>query len=373
MNTTAVRENDTFRVETFDDDGRRASWGQAFLTKIFVNGAEVNALRVAGVGTAPEYRRLGLVREYMRRVFGFAEETESLVSLLHPFSFSFYRKFGYERAGDHRILEFPIKALDFAPFFRDMTPCADIALRKDLSTVYNRFARTRNLMSPRSAHYSYPFDRKGQKTCIWYDEMKQPAAYMIYETESRFETNRMVDGRLNVHEMGYADREGLLRLFGFMRMFEGQLDRVRLLNCAMAPEVEFMLRHYAHTSVSVVPDLMARIHDVGGLLSAVRYPQTPGRFTVRVIEPEGSSHPRAKTDGAWRVEYAFGHAQVERLDGSAPCDVVCDIPSFTQLVLGYQSFGAESACYMHGVALHGDYEDFFRAFPNRPCGVFEHF
>lgn len=373
MTTTSVRENNTFRVESIDDTGRRASWGQAFLTKICVNDAQINALRVGGIGTAPQHRRSGLVREYMRRMYGFAEETGSLVSLLHPFSFSYYRQFGFERVGDHRILEFPMKALDFIPFFRDMIPCEELEKRADLSAIYNEFAANRNLMSPRSEHYNYPFDRKGQKTCIWYDENKKPAAYLVYEIENHFDINRMASDNLHIREMCYTGKEGLLKLLGFIRMFEGEMDSVKIHNCAMAPEVELMLRHYVHTKITVVPDIMARVHDVGALLSAVRYPKAPGRFTVRVTEPEKTSHSPEKTDGVWQVEYEGGLAQVKRLTPSSSYDIACDIPAFTQLLMGYQSFGAETARYMHNVELTNDCDDFFRAFPNRPCGVFEHF
>lgn len=373
MNTISVRENNTFRVETTDDAGRRASWGQAFLTTAFINHAEISALRVGGVGTAPEYRRMGLVREFFVRVFDFARETGAPISLLHPFSFSYYRKFGYERVGDHRVLEFPMQALDFVPYFRDMIPCEDLAQRADLSRIHNEFAASRNLMSPRSDHYSYPFDRKGQKTCIWYDENKRPAAYLIYEIEHHFEVNRMAGDCLHIHEMCYTGKEGLQRLLGYIRMFEGQMDKVKIHNCAMAPEVELTLRHYVHTDVTVIPDLMARVHDVAALLTAVRYPEKPGRFTVRVTEPEKTAHSPALTHGAWQVEYEAGQAQVTRLSSDAVCDLVCDVPAFTQLVMGYQSFGAQTARYLHHVTLNSECEDFFRAFPNRPCGIFEHF
>lgn len=373
MKTASERRKNTLFVESLDDAGRRASWGQAFLTTVQLNGASVDALRIGGIGTAPEHRRQGLVRECLKQIFDFAGETGCLMSVLHPFSSSYYRKFGFERVSDHRILEFPMKALDFVPFFRDMIPCEDIALRKDLSFIHNEFIKTRNISSPRPDHYSYPMDHKEKKTYIWYDDQKRPAAYIIYGVENFFSVNHMESVNLNVYEMCYLNPEGLMRLLGFIRMFEGELETVKIHNCAMAPEVELMLRHYMHTRITLVSDVMARVHDVGGVLAAVKYPALPGRFTVRVREPEKTSHNPEKTDGVWQVEYEAGQAQVTRLGAQADCDIACDVPAFTQLVAGFQSFGAETARYMHNVELNNSCEDFFRAFPNRPCGVFEHF
>ena len=95
MNICCERRKNTLFVQTHDDDGRKVSWGQAFFTAVQLNGAQIPALRICGVGTVPECRRMGLVREYMKKSFDFADETGACLSLLHPFSFAFYRKFGF--------------------------------------------------------------------------------------------------------------------------------------------------------------------------------------------------------------------------------------------------------------------------------------
>ena len=136
-----------------------------------------------------------------------------------------------------------------------------------------------------------------------------------------------------------------------------------------------MLRHYTHTAITVVPDIMARINDVEGVLKAVKYPKEKGRFSVRVRAGEGVSCRQEKIVGAWLIEYERGEARVSRLGEETVCGLTCGIGALTQMVFGYESFGAEIAEYIPGVEIadREEAEAFFRAFPNRACGLFEHF
>ena len=71
-------------------------------------GKYLKTLTISGVATSPEYRRCGCVRQMLNKLFEMAPERGWEVSFLHPFSFSYYRKFGYEKVADHKIIEFPI-------------------------------------------------------------------------------------------------------------------------------------------------------------------------------------------------------------------------------------------------------------------------
>ena len=105
---------------------------------------------------------------------------------------------------------------------------------------------------------------------------------MVLAREQYYYVNRMASVNLHVREICFTSPESLLKLLGFLRMYEGQMDSVKIHNCAMAPELETALRHYTHTKITVIPDIMARVHDVEAVLNAVKYPDTPGCFTVRV-------------------------------------------------------------------------------------------
>ena len=118
---------------------------------------------------------------------------------------------------------------------------------------------------------------------------------------------------------------------------------------------------------------MVRINDVEGVLNIVEYPVKKGEFTVKVYEPEGTNHCPLKTTGVWNVKYENKKAVVTKLSDDADYDLKADIPAFTQLIFGYECYGFETAKYICNTEFKNECEDFFRAFYNRPAGVFEHF
>ena len=373
MNSTWTREDWGLQYIAWEDE-RKVSWGAASLAQVHLNGALLPAAKIGGIGTEPEYRRKGLVRQLFSGVWEYVEEKKIPVSLLHPFSFSYYRKFGYERVSDHRILEFPMQALDFVPRYADVVRCVAPQRAEDLAKVYNQFSQHRNIMFRRSPETAYMGAGSPQaEVYLVYSEAGEAEGYIVLNREQYYDVNRMVSVNLHVRELCFTSPEALLKLLGFLRMYEGQMDSIKVHNCAMSPELETALRHYTHTKITVIPDIMARIHDVEAVLKAVKYPNTPGRFTVRVREPQSTGHNPDKTDGCWRVTYGNGTASVERLDENAPCDLDCDISAFTRLIFGFDSIGVETARYLPGTKVYTSCEDFFRAFPNRPGGLFEHF
>lgn len=370
MELAVNKEINVYRISHNDEAGRSVSRGSCVLYKAHLNGAVVNAIGIGGVGTDPEYRRAGLVRAFLEKANEIAALENCPVTFLHPFSFAYYRKYGFERVADHRILEMPIGALDFVPRYEKLTRCTpqDAPVLEEL---YNRFAADRNIMFVRSG-YPWPLEDPARRIYLSHDENNCADGYILYDTENHLNVNHMERGVLHVRELVFTTPAALDKLFGFMRMFDGELERIVLHNTAMTPEAERRLRHYTHTKITVLPDLMVRINDVEAVLKAVRYPDAAGSFTVKVTDAgDGKTEPQAL--GIWRVSYHNGTADVLPLAQDAACDLCADRRAFAQLVFGYESYGADAARYMPGVVLHDDCADFFRAFPNRPCGLFEHF
>ena len=152
-----------------------------------------------------------------------------------------------------------------------------------------------------------------------------------------------------------------------MRMYEGEQEKVIIHDASMLPEVDMILKNYTHTSYNLIPDIAARILNVEKLLLANAYPKEYGRFTVRIEDTLDY------TRGVYEVEYRDGKADVQKLPDTAPYDLSAPMPAFTQMVYGYDQYNADVTAYMDGVILKNQAEDFFRAFPKRHNGIFEHF
>lgn len=348
------------RCEVFNEEGISMSHGGFVTRQTRFSGKNITTLAVGGIGTAPEYRRNGCVRAMFEKILPTARENGWIVSILHPFSFSYYRKFGYEKVSDHVLLSFPITALDFLPRNPGLVPYTD-AHAADLIDLYDRFTKNRNLTFQRPNANAF-----GHRKYLYY-ENGRAEGYISIEEENHYEINRMVSDNLHVYEMGYTSPRALRALLSFLRMFEGELDTVLIHDVGMLPEVDLLLKHYTHTQYRVVPDIMARVLDTKAVLEANTYPMEKGLFTVRVEDIYDSVR------GVYRVEYENGVGNVEQLSDEADFDLSAPVTAFSRLVYGYDAYDAYLASFMDGVQVHNDAVDFFRAFPKRINGLFEHF
>jgi len=381
------RIGNTFYMYAYDENGQEMGHGRAGLVQAHINGAVVNALATGAFATEPNYRRGGIARNCFRMLNSVIAENDVMLSYLHPFSFNYYRTMGYERVADHRELSFPISNLSFLPRYTDMIRCKSTDDAAPITEAYHRFCQGRNILFRRDGatctlepkvlgRYmsggNYEYNCKDHQIFYSRDTDGNANGYLILRRamEGR---DHMLFGEIHVEELGFDSPQTLRNLLGFLRVYEGEVDRVKICNCAMAPEVEKVLKGYKYTDTRVVADLGARIHNVEKLLSVMTYPQAPGAFTVKVTDCLKSPYDKENNQGVWRVEYAEGKATVTRLAEDADYDIAAHMPAFTQLIHGYESNGATLARYMEGVELKNDCADFFRAFPNRPNGLFELF
>lgn len=196
----------------------------------------------------------------------------------------------------------------------------------------------------------------GKNVYVWYDQAGCPSAYIVLQGENYYSVNRMFSVNLHVYEMAYTSPEGLLALFGVMRMFEGEFDSVFLHDIAMLPEVELVLKNYMHTSCRTYSDLALRILDVEAVLKANTYPTEGGRFVLRVED----NLPYVR--GVYEVVYAGGGCEVVRKPEGDAFDLSVPVTALSRLLYGTEQFDARLASYMEGVVLQNEASDFFRRF-----------
>jgi len=78
-------------------DGKAASNMQLMPHTISLRGRSYNINYVSGVATLPEFRNRGLVREMFAFAFPEMKRRNHPISLLVPFNYEFYEKFGYRK------------------------------------------------------------------------------------------------------------------------------------------------------------------------------------------------------------------------------------------------------------------------------------
>ena len=348
-------------VAAVDQNGKALSTGVFTLIDSAFGTATVKALLAGGIATPVQNRRGGNIRKMFDFMHAQAVEEGAAVAILHPFSFSYYNKFGYEKVADHLMMRFPTRMLDFVPRRCAFVPY-EAAHLADMLAIYRQFAAGRHLLLMRADDRHYA----GKETYIFYDN-GTPTAYIVFSTEKPVFINNYRDTLLTVHEMAYVSPAGLWELLSFLRMFEGEFDEIQLLDGSIYYELELLLRHYTHTRYTRLPDLAARVLHTEKLLCANAYPQRAGAFTIKVLDTMPT------VAGVYHVAYGDGTCTVTQLDDTQAADVTMPAHVFARLVYGNDPLDANSLRFLQGVTVDGDTEDLLRAFPKRPCGIFEHF
>lgn len=356
--------SERFLVGAFDNDGSLMSKGTFRYRNTAFGSGYVKTMTAGAVATPVHLRRGGNVRRMFSYMHERAYEDGVAVAILHPFSFSYYNKFGYERVADHLIARLPISKLDFVPRECRLIPYREEAAC-DLAAIYGRFARGRRLLFERKSPEQ--FGRPAGSVTYVYYEGKLPLGYITYTTEKTLKTNHYEDGVMYVHELVYTSPESLCALLSFIRMFEGELEEVEFKNIAMSPEADLILRHYTHTRYRVLPDVSAKVINTELMLAAADYPSREWDVTLKI--PEGDEGVM----GTFKVEYGGGDSKVTRLPDTADADVTLSPLALPRILYGHDGLSLETLPYVDGIRIEGCAEKLLAAFPKRSAGIFEHF
>ncbi len=345
----------TYRYRQIDENsGECVSSALICLRDSQYAGKYIPTLTIADVSTKEDYRHQGLVRQMIEAAHLNAQALGAYVSLLHPFSFSFYRKFGYERVSNTIKVEFPLDSLEHLKDYKELRLLRE-ADYNDLLCLIEKFIQGRNLCFKRPNISQ--FLRKRASNYLYYngDSLE---GYISVELDSM---------NVIIKEMAFLNRGALISLLSFLNKWRDVADKVIICDIGPIPELDYILKDYTSTSYTVIPDLCARVLDTQKMLLANEYPKEHGVFTIKVNDT------LASVRGVFRVEYENKIASVERLDNSTNSDAELSVEALTRLVYGYDSYTSETLSYMDDVKIHGDVYDLLRAFPKRTCGLFEHF
>lgn len=309
----------------------------------------LNCLGIGGVATKPEYRRGGLVRSLFDEAFKMSPEYGWDYSLLSPFSTTYYRKFGYEPILWH------INAKAETTVMSNIERCFDVELVtpdnvSKLITLYNDIAKSTNLLVVRRE--SKDFFHKPYTECEYTYMYKKDGAergFISYKIDRP--TSRIV-----VNELYFYDKEALLGLLGFLRVYEGNLKYIEFAKLsANSPVIDAFKEPRAFT-ITLSYGNSGRILNMENVLKAKKYPKQYGKFSFLSIDDV----PACK--GVFTVEYENGECVVERSDNK-DYDFSVNAPAAARLFLAGEGLSEQLLSYVDGFNKKGQTDDFIRAFP----------
>ena len=290
--------------------------------QIMLNGESLAMGGIAGVATYPEYRRKGYVQQLMASSLLKMREDGQTVSMLHPFSVGFYRKYGWELFTDF------IKAtLAKEDLIQVEQPAGSIRRYKKadglehLASVYEHFIRNMAGMLIRSTEWWLENTVDDLTYAIYYSEKGKPEGYILYSIENR---------KMEVEEFTVLSHEARNSLWNFICQHDSMVDVLEMKTRANDP-LFFSLRK-PNVKAEIIPYTMARIVDAEKFLSAYPFKLKQGSSLLLNIQDDFAGW----NSGLYQIDIT-GARKADSGDINTKETLTMSINSLAALLFGYKT------------------------------------
>jgi len=334
---------------------------------MFFQGEKISCGELHMVGSLPEGRNGGSVRKLVGEILREYKEGGDLFAFLIPFSFSFYRKFGFELGSE--FLSQKVDINQFAKFeqkfeARQIMSQEDVNLAKglyeDFATNYNmarikeeeewRYRENgefgqRDWMFQDKTHYSYLFS----------DQEGKVRAYFTYVFTHGPEGPFV--GDMEILEIVYDGPEALFSLFGFFYGMRAKIQKVNFC-LPMDMDLRYVLPDCDQVECKKEGHFMARLLNIDLALKTLIHPQGKGSYRIRVEDSFLSENT-----ATYQVTYEDGQVK-EVLISQEPADLEVKVETLSQMILGL--IDLKMAAFRPGTILHAKEKLLGEIFTLRP-------
>lgn len=269
---------------------------------------------IAGVATYAEHRGGGYVARLLTESLARMRDAGQVVSALYPFSWAFYRKYGWDAVGEKRKLVFPLRELPSGT--RAARRLDGAAAREHVAAAYGAGASAyRGAFTTDSRNWDGPLDHSEKKTTFVYGV---EGGYLLWRYE---ETG-------DIREYIATTVEAETALLTLLRDLGMQVRKGRV----MLPADETVSVRFAHgeLDIFVQPVFSARVVDLAGLVAEL-VTEAPDGSVVLALEDTFAPW----NHGTWKLSAEAGVVSCQRTT-EAP-QVSLGIAAFSQAAWGMPS------------------------------------
>ncbi len=319
-------------------DGRLATTLGAFPFTVRLNGAPVAMGGVTQVGTLPEFRRKGLLRQVMREALGTMRDRGQSLAILWASMGAIYQRFGYGAASENVSYRFDPR---FAGFTRPLEESGHVSLETvdeafpTIKQIYIQAATPRNLHIHRAtvlwqvrAFRPHPKDLRVY-VAVYRNDDGEARGYAVYTTSEQPHTEPGPGHRLTVQDFAWLDLDAYRALWEYLRRHDlvGVVDMQKVAPDDPAPALLLEPRMLnRHTSDGI----WMRVTDAERALSQRPY-AARGEITLAVAGDGICDW----NNGSYLVETDGQTAAVQRTTRNP--DVVMRPNALASLIAGHSS------------------------------------
>jgi predicted acetyltransferase len=351
--TEIVQEAATHPMYGAFADGKLAAALLDHRFDLRVNGGIVKSNGIGMLASTPETRRRGLVREMIAGHLRQLQEQGVVLSLLYPFSYTFYARLGWALAS--RGIEVKAAPGEFAAYGKqlgtvrrllysekdvmDLAPGYTLeSVMELLGGLYSAETTMTNLAALRTSDLwlrTLKVTRGRRFVYVWEDGAGAVQGYVIFMVRAED-----YPGDLYIREIVGRTPEAWQGLFFFLSCYDSNMRHI-VATLPMEHALPDLLGNPRVETSKLSPQVMARAVDVGGLLEARGAAGCDALGECRI-----SIRDRLApwNEGVWRVAYDGQSVAAEKVSaqwapaggGAAQADLETDINGFSQLAVGYR-------------------------------------
>ena len=285
----------------------------------------VSMAGIGGVGTLPESRRRGHVRRLFAAAFSEMRDTGRLFTTLFPFSFPYYRMFGYELVYSHNDFSLPLDAVDLTARVGGIELVTEAT--PEIRAVYESFATGRNLVMKRTPEIwkarMKPDPYKDQVfTYLYRDDAGSARAYFTFHAQP--------DGphrvAAAVRDIAFDSDEALIDLLPHIAILQPRATRATL-RVPSDVALDLLIPDPSAVGHTRSAAFMGRIVDLRAALRATHWPGA-GELVLSVSDEHMDWNA-----GTFCVEWGDGECRVS--ESKKDAQLTSDVRVLTQLLSGY--------------------------------------
>lgn len=279
---------------------------------------------IAGVSSMPEHRDQGGIKDILVQSLSYMKERGMIFSALGPFSFEFYRKYGWEWGFTFQKLKFPISAIAKTPKAKKY-----VQLTQEDDELVNNFRNefikkingsiyhTEKIRNERWQRFNSQFVH----CYASYDDNNQVEAIAFFKIEGR---------TLNCEEFFFKNETARQHMLHFFYVHRSQVDEIEL---QLLPSDNFRtLLPSPRIQYWEWANMMFRVVVVEEAFRAMNLNQKlNGKFRLKVIDSQADWN-----DGIFDIQIQKGKLEISK-SNSKNYDFEISIQRLSQLILGFMS------------------------------------
>lgn len=335
-----------------------------FPLEVKVNNKWFKMGSITGVTTLPENRYKGYVGMLIKSALSQMKEAGQVLSMLMPFSYEFYRKYGWGTTFLKSQMETDIKY--FAEFGNRSCEYGELDEKniEAINQIYIAYtAKYNGAVKLSHINWQHKFDlikQYNHKVYGAYNTKNRLVGYIEYEKK---------DEQFIIYEMVYTNLAARMELYRFAFIHNAECKTVLRYNIPQDDPILLQISslHGGDVEFKTYGNMMTRIVDVEAFFSEMVFDSTiNGCFTMQVIDDYAEWN-----NSVFEISINDGKTSINKMD-TGP-DVKIGISVLSQISLGFISFN--DALYLQKLKMNNT--DKFKIldtiFPKQTTYMTEHF